>query len=393
MVFQCHRCFYYTKNRKDMRKHLNRKHKCSRIIDSYNYKEEYIEELSLINRNELIIIKSNDFVSEDNNIADKINENIDDNIDDNIINSSLIDNNLIKQISQKLNETLLNNEICTPIPIPIHCNTTISPTPKTNNKINNIQEHIIYIKNNNIVDCIYCKKKFYRKYELIRHIENICPKYVNEENKKKNKEEENNSNINYINNISNTNQINNQINNQQINNISINVYNNDCIKNNKILITPFDKEWDMSNIDHQKKLLLFLSDNKYTNTMEEILKNDKNKNVLFDDNNDCGLVFQDDKFINMASDEIIIKMMCKLYNHLQTFYDEIKNNNYINCDLNKHKDTLEEKYIDFNKDDITKNVVKNILVDIFHNNKEKIIKQFLEFNKYLTADDKNKVGF
>ena len=67
MVFQCHRCFYYTKNRKDMRKHLNRKHKCSRIIDSYNYKEEKIEELSLINRNELIIIKSNDFISENNN--------------------------------------------------------------------------------------------------------------------------------------------------------------------------------------------------------------------------------------------------------------------------------------------------------------------------------------
>ena len=29
------------------------------------------------------------------------------------------------------------------------------------------------------------------------------------------------------------------------------------------------------------------------------------------------------------------KMMCKLYNHLQTFYDGIKNNNYINRDLNK----------------------------------------------------------
>ena len=397
MVFQCHRCFYYTKNRKDMRKHLNRKHKCSRIIDSYNYKEEKIEELSLINRNELIIIKSNDFVNEDNN---NVNDN--DIINNSIIDTNIIDNNLIKQISQKLNETLLNNEICTQIP----CNPIISPISQISqisqisssstsisnnkiNKINNIKEQIIYIKNNNIVDCIYCKKKFYRKYELIRHIENICPKYVNEENKKKNKEEENISNINYINNISN----NNQINNQQINNISINVYNNDCIKNNKILITPFDKEWDMSNIDHQKKLLLFLSDNKYTNTMEEILKNDKNKNVLFDDNNDCGLVFQDDKFINMASDEIIIKMMCKLYNHLQTFYDEIKNNNYINCDLNKHKDTLEEKYIDFNKDNITKEVVKNILVDIFHNNKEKIIKQFLEFNKYLTTDDKNKVGF
>ena len=388
MVFQCHRCFYYTKNRKDMRKHLNRKHKCLRIIESYNYKEEKIEELSLINRNELIIIKSNDFVSDDNNIDSDNNIIDNDNniIDNSLIDTNIIDNNLIKQISQKLNETLLNNEICASIPTPIPYSTPISTTPISTN---NIKEHIIYIKNNNIVDCIYCKKKFYRKYELIRHIENICPKYVNEENKKKNKEEENISNINYINNISN----NNQINNQQINNISINVYNNDCIKNNKILITPFDKEWDISNIDHQKKLLLFLSDNKYTNTMEEILKNDKNKNVLFDDNNDCGLVFQDDKFINMASDEIIIKMMCKLYNHLQTFYDEIKNNNYINCDLNKHKDTLEEKYIDFNKDNITKEVVKNILVDIFHNNKEKIIKQFLEFNKYLTTDDKNKVGF
>ena len=144
------------------------------------------------------------------------------------------------------------------------------------------------------------------------------------------------------------NTMNQMFNNQQINNISINVYNNEENKQ-KFYMIPFDQEWDLSNIDHQKKLLLFLSDNKYSNTMEEILKNDKNKNVLFDDDNDSGLVFQNDKFINMASDEIIIKMMYKLYNHLNTFYNEIKYNTYINCDLDKHKDTLEEKYNNFNQ--------------------------------------------
>ena len=144
MVFQCHRCFYYTKNRKDMRKHLNRKHKCSRIIDSYNYKEEKIEELSLINRNELIIIKSNDFISENNNDDNNEDNNIIDSniIDSSIIDTNIIDNNLIKQISQKLNETLLNNEICASIPTPIPYSTPISTTPISTN---NIKEHIIYL--------------------------------------------------------------------------------------------------------------------------------------------------------------------------------------------------------------------------------------------------------
>lgn len=308
----------------------------------------------------------------------------------------------------------------------------------------NDQDYIGFIKKNNIVDCLYCKRIFYRKYELIRHIQNKCNKkkqYIDdfkEQQLQLSKKNDCSKNLNsdscdssvssfneYLNSkefnsfkeylhfknnqefseyssndqeesnhttVNNT--MNQMFNNQQINNISINVYNNEENKS-KFYMIPFDQEWDLSNIDHQKKLLLFLSDNKYSNTMEEILKNDKNKNVLFDDDNDSGLVFQDDKFINMASDEIIIKMMYKLYDHLNTFYNEIKNNDYINCDLDKHKDTLEEKYNDFNgnKNHITKEVVKNILVDIFHNNKENIIKQFVEFNKFLSEEEKQKIGY
>ena len=471
MVFQCHRCFYVSKNRKDMKKHLNRKNKCLRIIDSYNFNENIIDELSLKNisedkiiqkknmssllkkkilENEILVedkqkifndvnqsslnvlnLENNNFkknevlnyvqlknkleeMSKKNNFTDLINhcESISSN--QHILSSeSFIHNheNSDENSDEKLDE---NSDENSNVNSNINYNNNYDIKYKDNNIINNKlkednncqlfdndYQYIKFIKKNNIIECLYCKRSFYRKYELIRHIQNNCSKkeqYI-EQHKNipflKNKSIYKNDNNNY--NINNTtfNNMNHTINNQQINNISINVYNKDNNNNSKIYKIPFDKEWDLSNIDHQKKLLLFLSDNKYSNTMEEILKNDKNKNVLFDDENDSGLVYQDDKFINMGSDEIIIKMMYKLYNHLNTFYNEIKNNNYINCDLDKHKDTLEEKYNNFNqnKDNITKEVVKNILIDIFHNNKEKIIKQFLEFNKYLSEEENKKSGY
>jgi hypothetical protein len=37
-----------------------------------------------------------------------------------------------------------------------------------------------------------------------------------------------------------------------------------------------------------------LADNKYSKTMEEILKNNKNLNILFDKNSDSGLIYKND---------------------------------------------------------------------------------------------------
>jgi hypothetical protein len=564
MVYQCHRCFYVSKNRKDMKKHLNRKNKCLRTIDSYNFDEDLLDEYSLKKINEdQVITKKNSYSNiktyfgdqkEENNVVvkndislDKIDDPFLDNQDlflfdnnhsndnhikeqneiqntvqntaQNEIQNEHLDkfqahNSILKQkkldVDSIKNETFhrsqlekikgLNNDSFPKNKVlnfdQVHNKlqnkleqmnqqnqllkqkNTVFESENNNeqaltlvaslflqNDIQNIheineleeekndkkvklifendQDYIGFIKKNNIVDCLYCKRTFYRKYELIRHIQNKCNKkkqYIDdfkEQQLQLSKKKDASKNLNndsgvgassfneYLNSkefpsskdsshfkknqefseyssdsqednhhttVNNT--MNQMFNNQQINNISINVYNNEENKQ-KFYMIPFDQEWDLSNIDHQKKLLLFLSDNKYSNTMEEILKNDKNKNVLFDDDNDSGLVFQNDKFINMASDEIIIKMIYKLYNHLNTFYNEIKNNDYINCDLDKHKDTLEEKYNDFNenKHHITKEVVKNILVDIFHNNKENIIKQFVEFNKFLSEEEKQKIGY
>lgn len=315
MVYKCHRCFYLTNNKKDMKKHLVRKTKCKRVLESYIYKDEDIEELSLI----------------------------------------------------KLNIDKNNNELLIQID-------------------NDKSSYLNDIKKNNIKQCKYCNKIFYRKYELIRHLDKSNCYEINNSN-----EEKVGNNINNFNNISN---ITNEINNSQINNISINLFTESNYA--KDFIIPFNKEWDLSNIDQKKKLLLFLSDNKYSKTMEEILKNDKNKNVLFSDSKSSGVIFQDDKFIDMDSEEIIIKTMYKLYNHLTNFYDEIKKDNDFDSDLNKHKNKLDEKYQEFsiNKDDITKEVVKNILIDIFQHHKDKIIEQFIEFNKYISKyDDNNKLNF
>ena len=316
MYYQCKRCFYNTSKKIDMKRHLDRVIKCHRIIESYKYKDDELDKLSLspISKNEIKIIQ---YIDLQNEVEDK--------------------------------------------------------------KFENFDEYISYIDENNSNNCIYCNKIFFRKYELKRHLKNC--KMI------KDKTKQNvfiNNNIN--NNVNNINNVNNY---QQINNISINLYNE--IEDKKVIV-PFDEEWDISNIDIQKKILLFLSDNKYSKTIEEILKNEKNLNILFDKNSDYGLIYKNDvdKFTNMKSDEIIISVIYKLYNHLNKFYDEIKVNNFITSDLNLHKNTIEQKYNDFNNDKNSnvKNYVKNILIDIFEKYEDKIIENFLEFDKYISPNDK-----
>ena len=332
MVYQCYRCFYYCKNKKDMKKHLSRKNKCIKKLESHNFDEDKLEYLSLLNKSDDEII----IVNEDQEIV----------------------------LENKYNDWEYNEDEFKQI-VELH-------------------------KNNNTKKCAFCNKEFFRKYELLRHMENHQCIVLKE---KKNKTIINN---NYIDNKKIQNINNQQINNQQINNISINVYNNgqNINENGEKILNGFNEDWDISKIDLQKKLLLFISDNKYSNTMEEILKNEKNMNILLGENNNESIVFQEDKFMNVNNDEIIVRTMYKLYNHLLKFYNEIKKEDVMNKDLKKYKNNLNKKYDDFNNNNITKEIVKNILLDIFHNKKEEVLEKFSEFNKYLSNNEENnKIGF
>lgn len=118
MVYQCYRCFYSCRNKKDMKKHLTRKNICGRKLESFNYEEDKLEYLSLLNKSEDEIIISTD----DNEI----------------------------DISEKYKDWKYDK----------------------NELTNIIMEH----KDNNRKKCCFCNKVFFRKYELLRHLENHqCP--------------------------------------------------------------------------------------------------------------------------------------------------------------------------------------------------------------------------
>ena len=145
--------------------------------------------------------------------------------------------------------------------------------------------------------CKKCNKIFSRKYTLTRHNLKHC-KIINEND---------NNNTNILNNNSyNTNNNTNNIETQNIINFNFN------------LMKSFNEQWDVSSMDNFLKLALMLSSNKYTNTLKSILENDNNLNVIFDKNNEYGLIYnkEDKKFTNMKINEIIELSMEKLNKHL-----------------------------------------------------------------------------
>lgn len=270
--YECKRCLHRTKQKVEMSRHLNKKIKCSRNVDSYKYTdEELIEESLKINKN---------CIHEECNIE------------------QILDNNHISGDDNK---------------------------------------------------CIHCNKTFTRKSSLLRHIDkNRCKSIIY-------KTEQNITNI--------TNNMNNTI----IINVNI----------NKPL--PFDGEWDVSKIDNTLRQILLLSDSKYTKTLEHILENDVNLNIIVEDKANCGIVYKNDieKFKPMKIDDIVDISMDKLHKQLSMFHNEIKDNNtyQINNTLFlSEKEILDEKYDDYKNNEYTQKIVKNYITNIYNKKKDDTIK-------------------
>ena len=70
-----------------------------------------------------------------------------------------------------------------------------------------------------------------------------------------------------------------------------NIETQNIINFNFNLMKSFNEQWDVSSMDNFLKLALMLSSNKYTNTLKSILENDNNLNVIFDKNNEYGLIY------------------------------------------------------------------------------------------------------
>jgi hypothetical protein len=109
-------------------------------------------------------------------------------------------------------------------------------------------------------------------------------------------------------------------------------------------------------------------------------------NVIFDKESDSGLIYknEEEQFINMNTNDIIDNTMEKLYNHLTDFYNEMKGKGYMLSELKLHKEIVDKKYETYDKDKETKNMVKNIFIDIFDKTKEKVIDKFFSDDKIQT---------
>ena len=342
--YQCKRCNHITNQKIEMKRHLKRKFKCSKLLD---YNESELYDLSMIKH----VNESFD------NILNEEEEDEDDIIRNSLINDkSIIIENIIDFNKNDSINLSLNKEL----------NEAINKV--VNSEIN--QKIFMNVQKDEDTDkniCSKCSTCFKYKSNLNRHIKN------------------NKCKQNLITNITNNNTLNQQ---------------NNIININFKIIKPFDEEWDVSKIDNKLKNILLLSDTKYTKTLEHILNNDTNLNVIIEDSSNVGIVYKNDteKFKPMSINDIVEKSMDKLHKHLQDFHEEIKDNNEFkirNDYLEDEKETIEKRYVDYKNNKNIQNKVMEHIISIYNNKKKdtlKICKELL-LDSEEESDDKFIQGY
>lgn len=275
--FECKRCFNKFYQLIDIQRHLNKKKKCIRNIESFKYKDEDLEKVSL----ERIYIK------------EESNKNICE---------------------------LCNKQYSTPRTLNFH-------------KLNN---------------CKFNNEKIDNEKNDIPKKDKNTPKIIN-------------------NNISNT--IYNNCNNITINN-NINI--------NFSIAKDFNEEWDSTKINDNLKLILLLSNSKFTNTLENILENEVNLNVLIDNTSESGLVYTNNSLKKMDIKDIVNKSMDKIYNQLCEFHNDLIEPNRF--DLNKdilsgELNTVKNKYEKYKKDIEMREKVNKLITNIYNKKKDETISE------------------
>ena len=158
------------------------------------------------------------------------------------------------------------------------------------------------------------------------------------------------------------------------------------VTNNYHINSPvsFDEEWDVSHLSNEEKTVLIISMYKYTKTLESLLKNKNNHNVIIDKGSNSGLVYKKNNIETMSLNEICDKSVDKLYHHLNKFVDDvIKNNNTcVEQDYIMHsKKVIRIKHGNYKYNKKDRVSVNNILVENFDNIKNETLEKFNEINQ------------
>ena len=345
--YQCIRCNYIAKRNSDMKRHLERKIKCFRNINSFKINETEIYKQSLTLKKEPLL---------DNTESNSNTSNSSNSIDTNNINNSI--NNIHQSTNNEANVEINSLEI------------------QNTNPENGVQ-------------CEYCNKLFSEKYNLRKHQKRSCKGLKKLELDKLNNIGGNKQDINNINNNLN---IEKQVNisNQTTNSGNIIII-------NQTNLESFDNKWTTEHIDNYIRQMILLSDHKYTNLLDEILKNKSNLNVIMNNDQNYGLVYKnkEDMYVNMKVREIIDKSIEKLYEQLNIFYTELVNNDIIkvNTEIIEHeKQIIDNKFKEFCTNNNVKSSVGHLLTKIYEKNNEEALNIAQKVITYSKTMD-NQIGF
>jgi hypothetical protein len=213
-------------------------------------------------------------------------------------------------------------------------------------------------KNNKNICCNICSKKFSRTDSLERHQKKYCKKDI----------------INIVHNENITTNNENFIKNK---NIIINQQNFIIINNKDVNIKPFDEDWNVEHINTYFVKHLLLSNEKFTDLLSEILKNDENLNVIVDKSSEIGLVYKNnvDMYVEMQKKEIIDQSMYKLNNQIEKYYNDFFSNikEHLISAMNTEKNLSNSKYNKYINDKSINKNVSDILSNIFENRKKEAV--------------------
>jgi hypothetical protein len=225
--------------------------------------------------------------------------------------------------------------------------------------------------------CEKCNIYFSKTYNYNRHVKTNKCKTKNDDNDNNNSDNKTTIiNQNIINNNTVNNTINNTINNQYIN-INLNMNN----------MKGFDEKWDVSKIDKFQMSGLLTCNNKFSNTLQKILENDANLNVIV--NKDMGLIYksENDKYEVISKKELMKQTIDKIYLHLNEFYNELINGDIHEFEndtdfFEKHIKNIKQSYNRYYyKTEDFKNKADDALLFFYNQVKEDAEKKFMEKNE------------
>jgi len=170
------------------------------------------------------------------------------------------------------------------------------------------------------------------------------------------------------------------------NNVNNNVVNNNIV-NNIHIYSPisFDNDWNTDHLTNEEKNLLIISMVKYTKTLEYLLKNKSNHNVLIDKETNSGLIYKNNNIEKLSIDEICNQSFDKLYNHLNSFYKDSNNINIGSIDpeyIDIQKKSMKIKYFNYkDNENNDKDLANNSMIEIFNQVKDETLENFNKIKK------------